>query len=210
MIFTITLLCCLGVAPLFLVAQIYVLGREMSEPERMVRSLPGLTPQQNDMISPYDAWLSQQKLEYRTTFKFGKIQVVVFQHENRPRFFSFLFHQRLTFSAESYLEDMMILDTGSSGSQGLFPRPGAYAQSFPNLQPQFVWQKHLEGEAYLMQKFGYRWMPMDRPYEEILVDAMRIRMKHNRSQSLWPFRVLYRYFVTRHQLVNRTIAQQFP
>lgn len=203
----------LGAVPAVLVGQIYVLGRQMSEPERMIRPLPGggVTPQQHDTISRYSEWLASQNLQFRTAFQFGKIQTVFYQQGSYPRFFAFFFHQsRITFSAESYLEDSTVLDTGNSGSPRLFPRPGAYAQSFPNMPAQQLWLKHLEGETYLTQRFGHRCLPTNRSYEEIFAEAVRIRMKHNRSQFLWPVRVLYRYFVTGQTTTGRTIAQQYP
>ena len=167
------------------------------------------SPHQEQTISQYKDWLDSVNLRHLTNFQFGSILVTVYQQGHEPRFFSFLFHQKLTFQIESYLGDLTILDTGTSGSGGLFPRPGAYLQSFPNISPQEAWQRHLESEAYLSKKFGYIWVPLKRPYEQILPEAMRLRMKYNRSQLFWPFRVLYRYFVTRHLIKNRTIAQQF-
>jgi hypothetical protein len=197
--------------PAVLVGQIYLLGRKMSEPEKMISPvMGGLNPHQEQTISQYKDWLDSVNLRYLINFKFGSILVAVYQQGNEPRFFSFLFHQKLTFQIESYLEDLTILDTGTSGNGGLFPRPGAYAQSLPNLSPQEAWQRHLEGEAYLTKKSGYVWVPLKKPYEQILPEAMRLRMKYNRTQLFWPFRVLYRYFVTRRRIQNRTIAQQFP
>ena len=206
-----TLLLLIAAIPLVVVLQIYFLGRKMSEPGKMLRPVAGgLSAYQQQAIAPHQDWLVSAHLEFSTSFQFGGIQVVVFQQGNLPRFFSFMFHQRLTFCAESYREDMILLDTSTSGSIGLFPRPGAYAQSFPNMPPSQAWQRHLEGEAHLSKKFGYVWVPLERSYEEILVAAMRLRMKYNRSQLFWPFRVLYRYAVTRFRIANRSIAQQFP
>jgi len=201
----------IAIVPAVVLVQIYFLGRKMSEPEKMMKPIAGgATPFQQQALARYMEWLGSVNLVYATSFQFGIIQTVVFQEKNAPRFFSFMFHKQLTFAAESYLEDLTILDTSTSGSLGLFPRPGAYGQSFPGLSPQEMWRRHLEGEAHLTKKFGYRWVPLKRPYGEIVADAMRVRMRYNRSQLLWPFRVLYRYAVTRHRLVNRTIAQQFP
>ena len=197
--------------PVILVGQIYLLGRKMSEPEKMIRPITsGLNPSQEEVLSRYQDWLASVNLEYRTTFQFGALTIALFQQGNEPRFFSFMFHQKVAFQVESYLEDLTILDTGTSGSGNLFPRPGAYFQSLPNITPQEAWQRHLEGEAHLSKKFGYVWVPLKKPYEQILVEAVRLRMKHNRAQLFWPFRVLYRYFVTRYQIQNKTIAQQFP
>jgi hypothetical protein len=197
--------------PALLIGRIYVLGRKLSEPEKMMRAIPGgLTPEQTQFILQYKDWLASQNLEFNTAFQFGAIRAAVFQEKGLPRYFSFQFHQRLTFSAESYLEDLTILDTSNSGALGLFPRPGAYAQSFPNISAQDLWRLHLEGEAHLTKKFGCQWKPINRSYYDLVVEAMRVRMKYNRSQFLWPVRVLYRFFVTRHRIANRSIVEQFP
>jgi len=206
-----TLLAMLVIGPAMVVGQVYALGRRMSKPEKLLRPIAGgLTPYQQQTLLKYKEWLASVHLQYRTSFQFDRLQVAVFQQGNEPRFFSFVFHQKLAFCAESYLEDLTILDSDTSGSMGLFPRPGAYVQSFPNMRPEEVWQRHLEGEAHLTKKFGFAWVPLKRPYEAIMLDGMRLRMKHNLSQPFWPLRVLYRFAVTRHRIANRSIVQQFP
>lgn len=201
----------IAIVPAVVVLQIYLLGLKMSEPEKMMRPIKtGLTPFQKQALEKYMPWLNSVNLSCCTSFQFGSIQAVVFQQGDLPRYLSFMFHKRLTFAAESYLGDLTILDTSNSGSLGLFPRPGAYAQSLPGLPPEQLWEKHLEGEAQLTKKFGYRWVPLHRSYEDLVIPAMRVRMAYNRSQLFWPFRVLCRYAWTRHRIRNRTIAQQFP
>jgi hypothetical protein len=201
----------LAVVPVILIGQVYVLGVRMSKPERMLRPIKqGLSAAQEAALLRYKDWLASVGLEFRTSFQFGSIRVAVFQQGNQPRFFSFMFHQRLTYCAESYLDDLTCLDTCTSGDLGLFPRPGSYAQSFPNLSPEEAWDRHLEGEAHLSRRFGYVWVPLTKLYEDIMLEAIRLRMRHNRGQSLWPLRVLYRYAVMRKRLANRTIAEQFP
>jgi hypothetical protein len=181
----------------------------MSEPEKMIRRTT-LNPQVQAEIDRYAEWLKSVQLEQRTTFQFGSILVSVFQQKDQPRYLSFMFHQRLSWCVESYLEDLTILDTTNSGSPDLFPRPGAYKQNFPGISVQEIWRHHLEGESQLSKKFGFDWRPINRPYEELLAGAMRIRMNHNRSQSLWPFRVLFRYFVTGRRHYNQSIQRRFP
>lgn len=206
-----TLLLLVGAVPAVLVGQIYLLGRRMSQPEKIMHPTTGdLSELQQRTISGYQEWLRSEGLEFCTSFKFGFIQVVVFQQGQLPRFFSFLFHKEVTFGTESYLEDLTILDTSNSATLGMFPRPGAYAQNFPKAPAQEVWRRHLDGEAHLSKKFGFNWVPIAKSYEELFMAAVRVRMKHNRSQLLWPFRVLYRYVVTRHSGANRPIATQFP
>ena len=93
-----TLLALIAVLPLVLVGQVYLLGRKMSEPEKMMRPIEeGLSPYQQKTLLAQKDWLTSVNLQYRTSFKFGIIQAVVFQQGNESRFFSFMFHQRLTF-----------------------------------------------------------------------------------------------------------------
>src|SRR5579872_499111 len=102
---------------------IYMLGRKMSFPERMLCPIPGgLAARHREAFAQYKDWLASENLAFRTSFQFGVIEVAVFQQGDLPRFFSFMFHQRLTFCAESYLQDLTILDTSTSGNLGLFPR----------------------------------------------------------------------------------------
>jgi hypothetical protein len=90
----------------------------------------------------------------------------------------------------------------------LFLRPGAYAQSFPKASIEELLQRHLDAELFLGERHGLRLLASGYSYEQLVLPAMRLRMKHGRSQFLWPVRVLYRWAVTRHRLVNRTVAQQ--
>jgi hypothetical protein len=215
---------------------VYLVGRKMSKPEKMMRPITGgLNPHQLQQLLPYKDWLVSAGLEYRNCFRFGSIEVGVFQHGNDPRFFSFIFRRKTVwFSAESYLEDLTVLDTNTTGTLGVMPRPGAFAQSFPNnesqkrtfsrqlialfgglpsfhdMSPQEVWQAHLDGEAHLTKKFGFKWVPLKKPYYGLIIECMQLRMTYTRSQMFWPFRVLYRVIVSRHHLANRTIAQQYP
>lgn len=202
----------LAVFPTVLVGQIYFLGVRMSKPEKMLREDPDpLTSAEKANLATYEAWLASANLEFRASYRFGAIRGITYQQKDQPRYFSFLFHQqRMTFSAESCWEGSYSLETSSSGSLGLFPRPGAYVQSFPDISAEEIWKRHLEGEEYINKKFGYPWVRIKTPFLEFILQMLRIKMQHVRSESFWPFRVLYRYFVTRHSIRNKTIMEQFP
>ena len=98
-----------------------------------------------------------------------------------------------------------------SGATGMFPaRPNHYRQSFPNATLDDLCLRHLEGEEYLIKKFGLRWKPLTLPYEEMLLKGMRSQMEHVRSIPLYPARALYWYAITRKKVANRSVQQQFP
>jgi hypothetical protein len=204
----------IAATPFIIAGQVYLLVRKMSEPENMIHSLPGgLSADKQQILSNYQDWLNTNDLQHLTSFQFGSIQVATFQQRNAQRFFSFYFHQKMTFSIETYFDDtnFTCLDTGTSGSTSMFPqRPNQYQQSFPNVPPDEVWRRHLEAEAYLMNKFGLKWKALTMPYEQVLLNAIRLRMQFVRSIPFYPFRALYWYAVMRSRMANRSIQQQYP
>jgi hypothetical protein len=93
----------------------------------------------------------------------------------------------------------------------MFPqRPNQYQQSFPNVSPDEAWRRHLEAEVYLVNKFGLKWKALTMPYEQVLLNAIRLRMQFIRSIPFYPFRALYWYAVMRSRMANRSIQQQYP
>jgi hypothetical protein len=199
--------------PLFIVGQVFFLVRKMSEPEQMYQSLSGLDPSQEAMLAQYQPWLASMGLYPIGYHQFGAIRTATFQQTDTQRFFSFYFHQRLTYSIETYFDDTncSCIDTSNSGSIGMFPqRPGQYQQSFPGVAADVLWQRHLEGEQYVQQRMGVQYANLSLPYDQILMKAMRLRMAYVRSIPLYPFRALYWYFVVRKQMANRSVQQQFP
>jgi hypothetical protein len=198
--------------PFVIAAQVYFLARKMSEPEKMLVPC-GLGADKQQILTGYQEWLSANNFYPVASFQFSRIQVATFRQKDSQRFFSFTFHQRLTFSIETYFDDddCTCLDTGTSGSTGMFPRrPHQYQQSFPNVTPDEAWRRHLEAENYLASRFGIQLKPLSMPYEQILLKAMRLRMQFVRSIPFYPFCALYWFFVTRNRMANRSIQQQFP
>lgn len=201
----------LAAAPLAIVLQVYLLVLKMSEPEKMIRALDGLTPYEQSVLATHREWLAYCNLQYLTSFQFGSIRVAVFQQQGAQRFFSFYFHKKLSYSIETYFDDLTCLDTGTSGSIGMFPaRPGNYKQSFPDVRADVAWQRHLEAEEYLKAKFGFTFRPLSQPYQQTLINVMRLHMRHVRSHFLWPFRALYWYACKRGKMANKPIQMQFP
>ena len=148
-----------------------------------------------------------------SSYRFGSIEVVTFKQEGAQRFFSVLFHNRITFSLASYFDDVdcTSLETSMSGSTGMFPaRSNAFRQSFPGATLDEICQRHLEAEDYLMKKFNLRWKPLTLSPEERTIKGIRLHMQHVRSIPFYPVRALYWYAVSRRKIANRTVQQQFP
>lgn len=200
-------------APLaVIVVIVYALVLKASNPESMLRPLPaGLTPFEQQTISGHREWLAYYNLQFLTCFQYSTIRVAVFQQQGMQRFLSLYFHQKLSYSIETYFDDLTSLDTSTSGSVGMFPaRPGNYKQSCPGARVDEAWRRHLEAEDYLMKKFGFQFRPLSQSYEQTLMNVMRLQMQHVRSLRFWPFRAIYWYHVNRSRMANKSIQQQYP
>jgi hypothetical protein len=199
--------------PAMLVLNIYILGRRMRNPESMITmKQPPLPSQVQRALVQHELWLTTASFEFVTSFSFGTIFSVVYRQSVQPRFLSFHFQQnsqRPLFDLETYFEDGAILDTETSGMSGLYPRPGAYAQGFPQCSLEYIWTRHLEAEAYLIGRFNLVPRAVTRPYTEELCRAMRVRVEYNLSQSFWPCRVLYRYFTTMRLRRNKSVMELY-
>lgn len=202
----------IAAAPFVIAGQVYLLVRKMSEPENMFQSLPGgLDPSKQRILAGHQSWLDANSFYPVATFQFGIIQVAAFRQKDTQRFFFFNFHKRLTFCASTYFTDDIGLETSTSGDTGMFPRrPDKYAQSFPNMTPDEALRRHLEAEAYLVQKFKIVEKSLSMPYEQLLLHNIRLDMQYIRSIPLYPFRALYWYAVERKRMANRSIQQQYP
>ena len=201
-----------SVMAVMLLIQIYTQVKKMSQPERM------LIPNQRPLSLDRERYIAEQlqrvsgyQFERAAAFQFGAIEVVVFRQKGTQRFLSFFFHQKISVTAESRFDETTSLETSTTGSTGVFPaRPKAYRQSFPDAPIETTWQRHLEGESWLIQKFGIGWSPLPHSYEETLMNSMRLSMQYIRSIPFYPFVVLFRFFFIRPLFNNKTIQQQFP
>lgn len=204
----------LAAVPLVIAGQTWWQVRRMSEPKNMFELLPRSWDSGTEqMLSPYQGWLAANDFIHVATFRFGAVLSVTYQQRNTQRFFSFYFHQRRTFSVETVFDDdaCCCLETSTSGSVGMFPqRPHQYQQSFPNAAPEEAWKRHLEAEAYLMERFGLKFRPLTMPFEQMVLKDLRLRMNFVRSIPFYPFLALYWFAVSRFRMRNRSIQQQFP
>ncbi|HUS34907.1 MAG TPA: hypothetical protein VM680_06105 [Verrucomicrobiae bacterium] len=190
----------------------YFLTLQMSRPEKMIHNLsPSELDQCNWRIQQHQSWLASVNLQFLTAFRFGSIKALVYKQYNAPRYFTFHFHEaRCTFGVQSYFQDGKAVETATSGDTGMHPLPGLYKQSFPGLSPEEAWRRHLEGEAHFINIHGFVHTPLTTEFKQALCDEIRATMRYTRSQPFWPFRQYYRFFVTRHRLRNRSVAELYP
>jgi hypothetical protein len=197
---------------IFLMALVYFPTLQMSRPEKMIHNLsPSELDQCNWRIQQYQSWLASVNLQILTAFRFGSIKALVYKQQNAPRYFTFHFHEaRCTFGIQSYFQDGKAVETATSGDTGMHPLPGLYKQSFPGLSPQEAWRRHLEGEAHFINTHGFVHTPLTAEFKQVLCDEIRATMRYTRSQPFWILRQYYRFFITRHRLRNRSVAELYP
>jgi len=202
----------IAAAPVIVSGSVYFMVRKMSEPEKMLKPIAGgLSAGEQQELRRLERWLIENQFEFKASFQFGTIKVVAFQQANAQRIFSVYFHKKTTIDIESWFDDANNLTTATSGSIGMFPqRPGAYKQSYPGMTAADAWQRHLDGEAHLMHKFSLGWQPLTLPYQEALLNSIRLQMQFVRLIPLYPIRALWWYAVMRKKLANRSVQQQYP
>lgn len=102
------------------------------------------------------------------------------------------------------------LTTGSSPGAMLYPmRPGSYLQAFTGLQPAGLYERHLEGEACLMDRLGVQHAALDERFDEHFARVVRAAMMYVRSIPLWPLRVPW-WYATKWLRTNKPVERQYP
>ena len=207
------LLIFLAILPCLVMFAVYSQVMKMTKPEEMMFSLPeGLDANKQGVIERHRDWLVARQLQYLTAFRFGQIVAVVFQQTGAPRFLSFYFvNETWKYDLVTRFNGRESLTTASGNSAFSLPRtPGAYLQSFTGVTLDDLWQRHVEAEAYLLQKFHITWETMTVSYLDHVMDGIRRQAQHIRSIALWPVVALYGYFVKRHRMVNCPVQSQYP
>jgi hypothetical protein len=206
-----TLLGFVALAPVLVMGHFYTAVKRMSEPEKMMRRLEGLSADKQKLLLRHKDWLEANDFQYLTSFQFGSIQVAAFQQANTQRFFNFNFHQQLTFDLVTQFDDLNGLTTATSNHVGMLPvESGSYKQGFPNASVEDAWHRHLEAEEYLIRKFGIVQQPLTMDLQQCIMEGIRRQVRYVRSIPLWPVRSLYWFAVTRKRMANRSVQQQYP
>ena len=82
----------LALIPLVLIGQIWFMCIRMSKPENMMVPMPaGPSPFRQPIIAAHQTWLNANALEFAQSFRFGSIEVAVFQQRGTQPFFHFIF-----------------------------------------------------------------------------------------------------------------------
>jgi len=189
-----------------------VLG--MSDPDRVLKpATRELYSREFELAKEHHTWASDQGFAIVGGFVFqgaAKIFVAAWQLNRVPTFFClYRAAQNTNYDFVTVFPDGRSLTTASTKDAALLPRPtGAYLQAFPGRSASELWRLHEEALSFLSSAKGLVPEPTEKPFREILVDALAQQIAYVRSLPLWPFRGMFWYFVRREVLVNRSVAQQ--
>ena len=104
------------------------------------------------------------------------------------------------------------LTTTRSASAFALPRPpGSHIQGFMNLSLELLWARHLEGELYLLdqRKIAVTPLPAELQDAVFLIEReLREQGKFIKAVPLYLLKAPWWFYVRRHRMVNKTLAQQ--
>ena len=104
--------------------------------------------------------------------------------------------------------------TTTRGSHAfVHPRPaGMHIQGFMNLSLEQLWARHLEAELFLLEgrKVTVTKLPAELQDHVVMIErALRQQGEFIKRVPLYLLKAPYWFYVKRHRMVNKTVAQQF-
>ena len=151
---------------------------------------------------------------YALTVGVADLSMSIWRRSDRPTFFCSYLVQSGGSRQNSYdfvtlfEDDIMLTTNNKSDSQMLPQPPGYYSQSFSRVSLDGQWNRHLEMENYLMDTGGAILVQNDKPFEDCFVNAIQRQVEFVQSQSLWPLRSIYWFYIRRHKRHNLSIQDQ--
>jgi hypothetical protein len=93
------------------------------------------------------------------------------------------------------------------------PRPaGMHIQGFANLSLELLWARHLEAELFLLdvRRISVTRLSAESQDPVVLIErALRQQGEFLKTVPLYLLKAPYWFYVKRHRMVNKTLAQQF-
>ena len=159
-------------------------------------------------------WLSEQSFQWENAYHFhsfiGKVTVRAWRQPESATFLCQYVFQggKTTTDIVSIfsLDKRVGLTTGSTRDAQFMPhRPGIFVQSFSGVDTATLWQRHTESEVVVADVTGVNPEPVNRSFDELLLDAIRDQMEYVRSLPLWPLRAPYWYYIKRFRVHNKPV-----
>jgi hypothetical protein len=164
----------------------------------------------NEPSGEAPAWAVANGFEFVGNFRLGPVYIAGWEHTKRPSFFcEYRIQRKEFFDMVTTFADDMSLTTGSTKDGQLNPKPpGDYFQTFSNLSLGQLWEKHVEGENYLVGKGGVKLPEIMLLFEDEITGALCKELEYHKSIPLYHFRVPFWFFFRRRRWHNKSIQAQ--
>ncbi len=174
-----------------------------------------------------DSWASAHRFEYVGTFaaRMGNSgsTIIAWRHADKASFFcqytlkydredgdNTVTVTRFEYDLVTEFAEGISLTTGSSMDCNFYPKlPGAYAQSFSDMNFDDRWTKHLDAEKFLQEVGGAHATRDKSVFKDAVVKAIQKETAYVRTLRFWPLRGPYWYFVRKRLRYNKPIETQF-
>ncbi len=143
----------------------------------------------------------------------GPITMAVWKNDYKKTFLSsYSVNNTMVSEFVTLLDKDRGLTTSNTIDSVLFPpAPGHFVQAFGGMTDlDRLFQQHEAALIHLNQKknvaIADRWETTD----VLIVESIQRQIHHVKSLPLWQLRGCYWYFIRRHRMKNKTIAEQYP
>lgn len=143
----------------------------------------------------------------------GPITMAVWKNDYKKTFLSsYSVNDTIVSEFVTLLNNDRGLTTSNTIDSVLFPpAPGHFVQAFGGMTDlDGLFQQHEAALVHLNQKknvtIADRWETTD----VLIVESIQRQIQHVKSLPLWQLRGCYWYFIRRHRMKNKTIAEGYP
>ncbi len=168
-----------------------------------------------NLVREHTDWADREGFDWVGAYVFEGMQrmfVAAWLHREYPVYFCIYHHpqtETTVYDFVSLYEGDRGLTTGNTADAVFIPQPpDSYVQAFTDKTLDELWDMHLVSEQYVLDRLHLQPKRIDKPFDQVVIGAIRKQMGYVQSMVFWPLRTAWWYFVRRGQRVNLTIEQQ--
>ncbi|MEM1186063.1 MAG: hypothetical protein AAGI53_13820 [Planctomycetota bacterium] len=97
-----------------------------------------------------------------------------------------------------------------TGSGTLEQPPNCFAQCFPDIDRDTLFERHLEATEHVASVLNAEAVPIGLPLREVFLISVATGGEFMMSKRLWPLRAAFAFVFRRGRYTNRTVMDRFP
>lgn len=195
---------------------VLVMVANLTGPKPLVRRLPDGHPKFRKLPADIAQFAAAHGLTLTEVLQYGNIPFGIYREPPGPPPDRCMV---VMLSGDKYVSEFCTdfsptesLTTTRGNHAFVHPRPpGSHIQGFLNLSLEQLWARHLEGELFLVDHRQLRPAPLPAQWQDAVVrieHGLRRQGAHVKATPLFWLKAPWWFFVKRHGMTNRTIAQQ--